>query len=164
MLLNARRLRLRNGNNEIILLAIEDITERKLADQALRESEANLRDLFQQSPDIIMTVDRKGTILLMNRSIPALPAERAVGRNSLALIALYAIVAISSIFAMFFAFSQWLLDQPLWALWALPLGLGLTAMVYGTAYVGQRLGADQTHALAKVVTSALDLPEDAMHV
>ena len=63
----------------------EDITERKLADQALRESEANLRDLFQQSPDIIMTVDRKGTILLMNRSIPALPAERAVGRNSLAL-------------------------------------------------------------------------------
>ena len=80
------------------------------------------------------------------------------------LIALYAIVAISSIFAMFFAFSQWLLDQPLWALWALPLGLGLTAMVYGTAYVGQRMGADQTHALAKVVTSALDLPEDAMHV
>jgi len=63
----------------------EDITEWKLADQALRESEAKLRDLFQQSPDIIMTVDRKGTILLMNRSIPALPAERAVGRNSLAL-------------------------------------------------------------------------------
>ncbi|MCU7941591.1 MAG: CHASE domain-containing protein [Candidatus Thiodiazotropha sp. (ex Cardiolucina cf. quadrata)] len=64
---------------------IEDITERKLADEALRESEAKLRDLFQQTPDIIMTVDRKGKILLMNRSIPALPAERAVGRNSLAL-------------------------------------------------------------------------------
>lgn len=63
----------------------EDITERKLADQALRESEAKLRSLFQQSPDIIMTVDRKGSILLMNRSIPALPAELAVGRNSIAL-------------------------------------------------------------------------------
>jgi PAS domain S-box-containing protein len=64
---------------------MEDITERKLADEALRESEAKLRDLFQQSPDIIMTVDIKGNILLMNRSTPALPAERAVGRNSLAL-------------------------------------------------------------------------------
>ncbi len=64
---------------------MEDITERKLADEALRESEAKLRDLFQQSPDIIMTVDAQGKVLLMNRSVPALPAERAVGRNSLAL-------------------------------------------------------------------------------
>jgi hypothetical protein len=67
---------------------MEDITERKLADEALRESEAKLRDLFQQSPDIIMTVDAQGKILLMNRSIPALPAERAVGRSSLALMPL----------------------------------------------------------------------------
>ena len=74
-------------NGEVVRMVgfSEDITERKLADQALRESEAKLRDLFQQSPDIIMTVDSKGTILLMNRSIPALPAERAVGHNSLAL-------------------------------------------------------------------------------
>ncbi len=64
---------------------MEDITERKLADEALRESEAKLRDLFQQSPDIIMTVDIQGKILLMNRSIPALPAQRAVGHSSLAL-------------------------------------------------------------------------------
>ncbi|MEJ1298458.1 MAG: PAS domain S-box protein [Candidatus Sedimenticola sp. (ex Thyasira tokunagai)] len=64
---------------------IEDITEKKLADEALRESEAKLRDMFQQSPDIIMTVNKKGKVLLMNRSIPELPAERAVGRNSLAL-------------------------------------------------------------------------------
>ncbi len=64
---------------------VEDITERKLADEALRESEAKLRDLFQQSPDIIMTVDGQGKILLMNRSVPELPAQRAVGHNSLAL-------------------------------------------------------------------------------
>jgi PAS domain S-box-containing protein len=65
---------------------LEDITERKLADEALRESEAKLRDMFQQSPDIIMTVDQGGKILLMNRSVPVLPADRAVGRNSLALV------------------------------------------------------------------------------
>lgn len=65
---------------------VEDITEYKLADDALRESEAKLRDLFQHSPDIIMTVDVQGKILLMNRSIPALPAERAVGHSSFALV------------------------------------------------------------------------------
>jgi PAS domain S-box-containing protein len=64
---------------------LEDITERKLADEALRESESKLRDLFHHSPDVIMTVDERGKILLMNRSIPALPAERALGRSSLAL-------------------------------------------------------------------------------
>jgi hypothetical protein len=64
---------------------VEDITERKLADEALRDSEAKLRDMFRHSPDIIMTVDSGGKVLLMNRSIPALPAERALGRNALAL-------------------------------------------------------------------------------
>ncbi len=64
---------------------VQDITERKLADEALRESEATLKNLFRNSPDVIMTVDARGKILLMNRSIPALPAERAVGHSSLAL-------------------------------------------------------------------------------
>lgn len=74
------------GDNVVRIVGFsEDITERKLADEALRESESKLRDLFQQSPDLIMTVDARGKILLMNRSIPALPAERAVGHNSLAL-------------------------------------------------------------------------------
>jgi len=35
-----------------------------------------------------MTVDERGKILLMNRSIPELPADRAIGRNSLALMPL----------------------------------------------------------------------------
>ena len=73
------------GNIYRVVGFVEDITERKLADEALRESEAKLRDMFQHSPDIIMTVDFHGKVLLMNRSIPALPSERAVGRNALAL-------------------------------------------------------------------------------
>ncbi len=45
----------------------EDITEKKQAEDALRDSEHKLRTLFNQSPDTIMTVDREGQILLINR-------------------------------------------------------------------------------------------------
>jgi len=45
----------------------KDITEKKQAEDALRDSENKLRTIFNQSPDRIMTVDRVGKILLMNR-------------------------------------------------------------------------------------------------
>lgn len=45
----------------------EDITEKKQAEDALRDSENKLRTIFNQSPDRIMTVDGNGKILLMNR-------------------------------------------------------------------------------------------------
>ncbi|HPT48665.1 MAG TPA: ATP-binding protein [Accumulibacter sp.] len=48
----------------------EDITEHKLTDDALRDSESKLRTLFNHSPDLIFTVDRDATILLTNRHLP----------------------------------------------------------------------------------------------
>jgi PAS domain S-box-containing protein len=46
MLLNARKIQRGSGKEEIILLAIEDITERKLAEEALTISETRYRGLF----------------------------------------------------------------------------------------------------------------------
>ncbi|MBF0471952.1 MAG: PAS domain S-box protein, partial [Gammaproteobacteria bacterium] len=45
----------------------EDVTERKQAEDTLQESEQKLRTLFNQSPDTIMTINRSGKILLINR-------------------------------------------------------------------------------------------------
>ena len=43
-------------------------------EEELRASEQKLRILFHQSPDIIMTVDRDGDLLILNRPLPPLPA------------------------------------------------------------------------------------------
>lgn len=55
---------------------------RALIEAELRASEQKLRILFDQSPDIIMTVDEEGKILMVNRPWPKAPSESAVGRNS----------------------------------------------------------------------------------
>jgi len=49
---------------------LEDITDHKLAEDALRDSEAKLRTLFNHSPDLIFTVDGEANILLTNRPLP----------------------------------------------------------------------------------------------
>lgn len=64
----------------------KDVTEQRLAEQALRRSEASLRDLFNRSPDVLATVDTAGLILMLSRSLPGLSTEQAKGRDSAVLL------------------------------------------------------------------------------
>jgi PAS domain S-box-containing protein len=58
---------------------VRDITEKKRGDEALRESEAKWRSLTENSPDYIMTLDRDGTILFINRTMPDLDRDKVLG-------------------------------------------------------------------------------------
>ena len=75
MLLNARQIQRKSGKKRIILLAIEDITERKRLEDLLAESEKRYRRIFETASDgIVLLEKREGTITQAN---PA--AEKMLG-------------------------------------------------------------------------------------
>jgi PAS domain S-box-containing protein len=57
MLLNARRLRLPAGEPDLVLLAMEDVTEQERAAKVVQTSEARYRRLFQTAKDGILILD-----------------------------------------------------------------------------------------------------------
>ncbi len=67
MMLNARRLNLDDGSPAMILLSIEDVTERLESRAALRESEERYRTLFELNPVAVYTIDNSGVIQHFNR-------------------------------------------------------------------------------------------------
>ena len=62
MVLNARRI----DHTQLILLAIDDQTEARRADRALRESEARLSSLTRHAPIGIGMIDREGRWVMQN--------------------------------------------------------------------------------------------------
>ncbi|KUG23530.1 sensory box histidine kinase/response regulator [hydrocarbon metagenome] len=59
MLLNARQIQRESGKERIILLAIEDITERKQLEDLLTESEERYRRLFETASDGIVLLEKQ---------------------------------------------------------------------------------------------------------
>ena len=60
---------------------VQDITERRHVETALRESQARWRSMAENIPDIIMTLDREGTVLFINRVMEGFRREQIIGAN-----------------------------------------------------------------------------------
>ncbi|MDD4968295.1 MAG: PAS domain S-box protein [Paludibacter sp.] len=54
---------------------------RKQAEETLRKNEELLRSITTNAPDIIIQLDRQGTILYMNRPFPGYTLEESIGKN-----------------------------------------------------------------------------------
>ena len=77
MLLNARRICGKDGQTEFILLAIEDTTERRLAEEARREVESRYTSLVQNIKDhAIFMMDPGGVVTTWNAE-----AEKIIGNE-----------------------------------------------------------------------------------
>jgi len=84
LLLNARTLARRGGRPDRVLLAIEDITERKRAERTLRDSAAMTRAGVRSSLDGVVTIDEHGTILSFNPAAEQLfgyTASEVIGQD-----------------------------------------------------------------------------------
>ncbi|MBC7219365.1 MAG: PAS domain S-box protein [Hadesarchaea archaeon] len=84
MLLNARRIYTRGNKTQFILLAFEDITERRQAEKALRESEEKYRGIVNGTSDVVLQIDLEGNFLYMNKSFEketGYSFEEIKGRN-----------------------------------------------------------------------------------
>jgi PAS domain S-box-containing protein len=62
-------------------ITARDVTHRIRAEQALRKSEGKMRSLLENSPDFIINVDRAGTILFINHTVPETTVAETIGKS-----------------------------------------------------------------------------------
>ncbi len=83
MLLNARKLQA-GQHGELLVLAMEDVTERKRAAEQQRAASAYARSLIEASPDPLVTISPEGKITDANQAtemVTGIPRERLIGTD-----------------------------------------------------------------------------------
>ncbi|HEY3245952.1 MAG TPA: PAS domain S-box protein [Phycisphaerae bacterium] len=71
-------------NDEVVKLrgVMVDITDRKQAEEALRESEEKWRSLVENAPDFILSLDPEGRIQFINRLVPPFTMQQVIGSSA----------------------------------------------------------------------------------
>ena len=59
----------------------QEVMEREQVENALRDSEGKFRSIVQTAPDFILTLDRQGTVLFINRTLPGFKGEDVIGSS-----------------------------------------------------------------------------------
>ena len=59
----------------------KDITERKQAEEKLKEAEQKWNSLVEHTNDFIMILDNKGVIQFINRAIPPDTVDQTIGKT-----------------------------------------------------------------------------------
>jgi PAS domain S-box-containing protein len=78
----AKFLRDESGAIRGLLGVTRDVSGRKTAEEALRESATTILNLFTHLPDVVLVVDRSARVRFVNRDAPGVPAEHMVGSNA----------------------------------------------------------------------------------
>ena len=84
MVLNARRIVGRPEHEESILLAVEDVTDKNAAQQAILDREARLSAILDAAPEAILTIDEHGIVGTFSPGaewIFGFKAEEVLGQN-----------------------------------------------------------------------------------
>jgi PAS domain S-box-containing protein len=68
-------------SNGTVLAIVRELTARAEFEHKIQASEAKLRSILHTAPDTIMTVDRQGRILFINRTQPPYSVEQVVGTS-----------------------------------------------------------------------------------
>jgi PAS domain S-box-containing protein len=69
------------SGNDFAIISASDITKRKQAEEALRDSEEKWRAIVQNTPDIILNLDLDGKILFINHTESGYKIEDMIGKS-----------------------------------------------------------------------------------